>query len=171
MSFYFQKGILLQIKGRMGFHAGKRFMNFCEEMSRRGVTREEIAEKTMGIRYTTLATYYAMPEFAPTVLNKRITPLVEAYNVNLAYFEDENEKQMFVEPEAPPEDEQKEMMHTLVDNTAELIETTNELLKEVHVLAHNSERLIERIAQLEEANAEKDKIIMHLAQQLQPPKT
>ena len=131
-------------------------MQFCEEMNRtKGITRIEIAG-VMGVDYTTLTTYYNKPEFSSVILTKRIAPLVEAYGINAAYFEDESEKNLFKNAlQNTSEDEQTEILNLILENTSEVMR-----------LVENSNRLMERIQMLEKLIEEKDLTISRLSQAL-----
>lgn len=108
----------------MPFNAGKRYNSVCIELGKKGITREEIAER-LGIRYNSTVKYYPKKTFSETIL-RRLERLKE-WGVNPLYFENEN-AEMWLTTEKETDESQM----------AELI---NEIKRSVNL----QERLIERI--------------------------
>lgn len=122
-------------------------------MEERNVSREEIAQ-TMGFKYNSMRGFYGMSEFSPLLLNKRIARL-EKYGVNLDYFSDPDQKQMFPEPQKPTEQEAI---------LSEIYDQVHKNSIEQQTLIENNQKLVNVIESMQEALAQRDEVIQQLIQ-------
>lgn len=143
----------------MGFNAGLRFRAFCSKMKDKDVTAADIAE-TLGIEYNSMTSYYRTKEFSDTVIGKRLSRLSK-YGVNLDYFTDPEQQDMFPKPEATTE--QDEILRLILENTEkqlQLLQGNEELMKII-------EQQNEFIDSAQKAIEERDKLITHLSNTIQ----
>lgn len=124
-------------------NAGKRYNSVCVELGKRGITREDIAEK-LGIRYNSTVKYYPMPRFSPTILRR--LELLREWGINPAYFEQEDAPMLLEEEKA-------------IETEESLLA---EMLKEIKRTVDLQRQMIERIEEQTRTITEQNNLIQLL---------